>query len=283
MEFCSMGRLPPLPTVDDQDGSSFKALADRVERERVAHQDDRIEKSLSKWWKLFPHVFKNPSTKSMSKFYETQLGDISDRVILECGCGRGDFSAWLYTKGACIAGIDISEFNICRCSVLFEKRDSDPSRYKFFVMDAHHLQFPDQSFDLVVGNGILHHLDTRHAILEINRVLKVGGVALFQEPLSGNPLLSGYRRLAGIHTRDERPLNKADIDFLEKKCGFTARYTGLVTMPVALLTSLFLRPYPNNWFLYLADAAEKSLNSRNVLNSWNRFVILTYRKSAVDA
>jgi SAM-dependent methyltransferase len=272
-----MACFPPLIATSDKDGSQVE-LFNRVERERVAHQDDHIEKSLSKWRNLFPHVFMNPSTKAMNSFYEVQLSDVRDRVILECGCGPGGFAAWLHGQGAYVVGIDISEYNISRCRYLFASDGSDPSRYRFFVMDAHCLRFPDQSFDVVVGNGILHHLSIPRAVCEINRVLKPGGIALFQEPMSGNPLLTIYRRLARFHTSDERPLTRGDIAFLESEWGFVPKYTGLITMPVALFTSLLLRPFPGNWFLYLSGLLENALNSRNILNSWNRFVILVYRK-----
>jgi SAM-dependent methyltransferase len=272
-----MPSFPLLIDPSDKVGSQDE-LFSRVERERVAHQDDHIEKSLVKWRNLFPRVFKNPSTEAMNRFYESQLSDVRDRVILECGCGPGSFAAWLHGQGAYVVGIDISEFNISRCQSLFASQGSEPSRCRFYVMDAHSLRFPDQSFDVVVGNGILHHLSIPRAVCEINRVLKPGGIALFQEPMSGNPLLMIYRKIAGFHTSDERPLTRGDIAFLKSQWGFVPRYTGLITMPVALCTSWLLRPYPGNWFLHLSGLLEGALNSRNILNSWNRFVILVYRK-----
>ena len=81
-------------------------------------------------------------------------------------------------------------------------------------MNAHETTFPDKFFDRVVGNGILHHLELPAAMMEINRILKPGAKAIFQEPLGENPLLRLYRSIAGIHTLDERPLRRKDLIYL---------------------------------------------------------------------
>jgi SAM-dependent methyltransferase len=155
-------------------------------------------------------------------------------------------------QGASVCGIDVSEFNIERCKEKADARQCDRERYSFMVMDAHRLTFPDNSFELVLGNGILHHLELSAAMAEVDRVLKLGAKALFQEPLGGNPLLQLYRKAAGIHTQDERPLVRKDLDYLRMQWSMQVRYSGLVTLPFAVLTSIFSRPYPNNWLLPVA-------------------------------
>jgi SAM-dependent methyltransferase len=214
----------------------------------------------------------------LGAFYQRELGSVKNKQILEYGCGQGDFSFWLLQHGATVFGIDISEFNIEQCKKKAETCKIDPATYSFAAMDAHKLTFGDNSFDLAVGNGILHHLDLPLAMAEINRVLKPGAKALFQEPLGENPLLRLYRLVAGIHTSDERPLTREDLDYLITGCGAQARYSGLVTLPVALITSIVLRPYPNNWLLQFATSVEERLNNRHVLDCWNRFAVLVYEK-----
>ena len=43
---------------------------------------------------------------------------------------------------------------------------------QFSLMDAHNLQFEDESFDFVFGAAILHHLNMVTALNEIHRVLR---------------------------------------------------------------------------------------------------------------
>src|SRR5262249_17820703 len=143
----------------------------------------------------------------------------------------------------------------------------------------HETNFPDKHFDRAVGNGILHHLDLSAAMTEVDRILKPGARALFQEPLGENPLLKLYRSVAGIHTIDERPLTRLDLSTLSERWNVKTKYSGLVTFPVSLVTSLVLRHHPNNWLLRGASAIEDLLNSRHVLEHWNRFAVLVYEPS----
>lgn len=255
-----------------------ESIAARVAREKAAHEDSHIDDALKKWWAVFPHVFINPSMTRLSAFYMKELGSIKDKLILEYGCGQGDFALWLIDQGATVFGIDISEFNIKRCQEKARDRKLNPNQYRFMVMNAHETTFPDKFFDRVVGNGILHHLELPEAMREIDRILKPEAKALFQEPLGENPLLKLYRSFAGIHTPDERPLKRKDLGYLSEQWSIRAQYSGLVTFPVSLFTSIVMRPWPANWFLQVATSIEDRLNRRRVLEHWNRFAVLVYER-----
>jgi len=63
--------------------------------------------------------------------------------------------------------------------------------------DAESLPFPEQSFDLVLGHAVLHHLpDLERAFREFHRVLKPGGYVVF----AGEPSRFGDR-LASLPKR----------------------------------------------------------------------------------
>ena len=84
-------------------------------------------------------------------------------------------------------------------------------------MDAECLGYDDNTFDLIFGRGILHHLNIRVAINEIRRVLKIGGDAIFIEPLIHNPLINCIRSLTPqLRTKDEHPLLMRDIEEAKK-------------------------------------------------------------------
>jgi SAM-dependent methyltransferase len=103
---------------------------------------------------------------------------------LELGCGTGEYTALLAGSGATIAALDLSADLL---AVARERRL--PATVRFLVGDAERLPFPDQSFDAVVGNAVLHHLRLAAALREIRRVLRPGGRCAFTEPNMVNPQL----------------------------------------------------------------------------------------------
>jgi SAM-dependent methyltransferase len=88
-------------------------------------------------------------------------------------------------------------------------------RFEFAAMDAEALDFADNSFDLVYGSAIVHHLDLRRALPEVARVLRPEGRAIFIEPLGHNPLINLYRRRTPeLRTPDEHPLRLDDLELI---------------------------------------------------------------------
>ena len=251
-------------------------LSDRVVHEKMAHtEDDVLEKS----WKLkrlFPHVITSPTMRCFEKDFDRHLKNVQGLRILDLGCGHGEQSLNLLGRGACVSGIDISQKYIDDAIIAAEKASYSKDRYKFRVMDAHSLDFSDECFDIVVGRGILHHLDLMVSLEEIHRVLKKGGMALFQEPLAANPLLKLFRILTPqARTKDEKPLTPEDLDKIASRGWHTQnKYYGLVSAPVAMITSILLRPFNNNFLLRLADSVEIRINRIKLMQPLNQYVLL---------
>jgi SAM-dependent methyltransferase len=111
--------------------------------------------------------------------------------------------------GADVHGIDISLAAVEHCRTEAERRGLG---IEFSQMNAHHTQFPDESFDIISGLGVLHHLELPRAYAELVRLLKPGGRAVFREGLGGNPLINWYRRRTPqLRSADEQPLSMRDI------------------------------------------------------------------------
>jgi SAM-dependent methyltransferase len=137
--------------------------------------------------------------------------DPAGKVVLDYGCGPGYLTKYLIDHGALqVTGIDVSEGEIKQARLRAQKEGlADVSR--FVVADAHATGFPADSFDLVIGDSILHHLDLKVALEEIRRILRPGGRAVFVEPLWHNPLLRLGRALTPTaRTPDEHPLTTSD-------------------------------------------------------------------------
>jgi ubiquinone/menaquinone biosynthesis C-methylase UbiE len=139
------------------------------------------------------------------------LYDANGADVLDYGCGPGYLAKHLIADGArSVTGIDVSDAEIEQAR---ERATADgvADRTRFLVEDAHAMSFPDGSFDVIVGDSILHHLELRKALLEIRRVLRPGGRAVFLEPLWHNPLLRLGRALTpSARTPDEHPLTVHD-------------------------------------------------------------------------
>jgi SAM-dependent methyltransferase len=111
-----------------------------------------------------------------------------------------------------VTGIDLSPVAIEKAEEEAESRGVAAAT-EFRVMNAEALDFPDDSFGLVCGTGILHHLDLDRAYGEIARVLRPDGRAVFVEPLGHNPAINLYRRRTPeLRTEDEHPLVMPDLE-----------------------------------------------------------------------
>lgn len=102
---------------------------------------------------------------NMIKHYGLKPGD----KILDVGCGKA-FLLYDFTQalpGVAVRGIDISAYGI--------ENAKEEVRPFLQVGHAHHLPFPDHSFDLVISINTLHNLhcyDLDKALREIVRVAK---------------------------------------------------------------------------------------------------------------
>jgi ubiquinone/menaquinone biosynthesis C-methylase UbiE len=204
--------------------------------------------------------------------------------ILDYGCGRGDMTLEYLRNGAAkVSAIDISSVYVADGDRKAREEGFAPDRYHFQVMDAHQLDFPDNSFDIVAGWSILHHLNPVVAMNEIHRVLKPGGRVLLWEPLADHPMLRLFRWLTpSARTVDELPFTGKAIRQIvgQREWRSELGYCGLLEAPLAMLTSVILRPYPKNPLMHLADAIERWTHERGILLSWNQHVLFNMVKTA---
>ena len=142
------------------------------------------------------------------------MGDIKGKRVLDLGCGMGEASVYFALKGAIVTAADISPKMIRVVNQLAEKWKTQVDAR---VMIGEDMDLPNNDFDFVFGNGVLHHLDRKKAYNEIYRILKPGGRAVFIEPLCYNPLISIYRVMARtVRTKNEKPFRFRDLRYLRK-------------------------------------------------------------------
>lgn len=150
-------------------------------------------------------------------------------------------------------------------------------RHIFRIMDANHLEFEDNSFDVVYGSGILHHLDFGRAVREIYRVLKPDGVIVFQEPLARNPVGKFVRkRTPEARTPDEKPLDKEEFNILNQYFEMTNSYYQFFYVPAGVLSKKLFKS-PDNFLMkaaYKTDCMLEKLFYRTNFVLWYRRAVI---------
>ena len=95
--------------------------------------------------------------------------------VLEIGVGIGADHQQFAQAGAHLTGIDLTERAVLQTTERFRLNNLTSD---LRVGDAEHLPFFNNTFDVVYSWGVIHHSpNTLAAVREIERVLRVGGVA----------------------------------------------------------------------------------------------------------
>jgi len=108
----------------------------------------------------------------------SKLGDFNSGLAIDVGSGLGDLALAVAKRypQLKVQGIDISEKAIEEANNRAKNENLTNVDFKFG--NIHKLPFEDNSIDLVVSHGVIHHLiDPAKALSEIYRILKPGAIA----------------------------------------------------------------------------------------------------------
>ena len=100
-----------------------------------------------------------------------------NKTILECGCGTGQLSHFLQLNNNHLLGIDMSLASLKLA--IDHKIQNGLSRSSFAQMNIFDLAIKDNSFDVVISHGVLHHtFDAQRAFSHIVKKVKPGGIIM---------------------------------------------------------------------------------------------------------
>ena len=112
------------------------------------------------------------------------LGNLEGRRVVDLGCGDGVNTVILAALGAAVFSIDNSKESI---ALTAERAAANRVDRRVTLLHSDAIAIPIEAgvVDAVLCTGLLHHVDPIKTARQIRRVLKPGGVAVFDEAIAG--------------------------------------------------------------------------------------------------
>lgn len=130
------------------------------------------------WWNESAKIFALHHLNPLRfEYFDRFISDWKNLRVLDVGCGGGYTCEFLASRGAIVSGIDQSQ--ACIQSAIDHAKQQGYS-IEYQPGFAEKLPYSNDSFDVVVCVDVLEHVaDVEKAIAQIQRVLKSGGIFLF--------------------------------------------------------------------------------------------------------
>jgi len=127
----------------------------------------------------------------------------TDSLVLEGGCGMGNYAAYYASRGFNVIGLD---FALQALRTLHIRQP----HLKLCGGDVANLPFADETFDLYYSGGVVEHFESGAgpSLLEASRVLKDSGALLISVPYY-NPLRRALKRFRGM---DWRSVDRCEVE-----------------------------------------------------------------------
>jgi ubiquinone/menaquinone biosynthesis C-methylase UbiE len=110
-----------------------------------------------------------------------QFADLRDQEVLEIGCGDGRITSQLVGKAKRLVAIDPDAANIAEAKENMEG-------VGLHIGSGECLEFPSESFDVILFTLSLHHQYSNVALREAKRVLRDHGQVVILEPVNDGEL-----------------------------------------------------------------------------------------------
>jgi SAM-dependent methyltransferase len=270
--------------------------ADEIRDVNTRYHDVAADSYDSKWGIDFGEIGQGQVLGKLRKLLGSELDRGYDRS-LEIGAGTGYFSLNLLQAGV-VSEATCTDISPGMVATLAGNARRLGLEVKTARADAESLPFSDESFDLVLGHAVLHHLpNLRRAFAEFHRVLRPGGRIVFAgEPSrlgdriasvpkrGAHALAPAWRRLLrarpagggpdhnGLGGRNDHDLEQfvdihafepGDLSRYARRAGFTD-----VRVRGEELTA--------NWFGWFNRALEASAQPEDVPMLWRRYAFHGY-------
>ena len=151
-------------------------VSKKTKKDKPAHLEE-VEDYWTKRSENFSESIESQIADGSYVYWLNQIGSELEPgkklKVLDCGCGPGFFSIILGREGHHITAVDYSDGMVRMANKNFKKYGIFAKAQK---MDAHDLEFEDNTFDLVVSRNIMWTLaDPAKVYSEWMRILRPGG------------------------------------------------------------------------------------------------------------
>lgn len=148
------------------------------------------------------------------------LGRLDGQEVLDVGCGPGENAVLLALRGARVTGVDVSPRSI---EVAERRARASGARTppRFVCAPVETVELPERAFDVIWGDGVLHHLipELDAVLARLGRLARPGARFVFSEPVNLVPALRRLRLALPIPvdgTSSERPLEEAELEGIRR-------------------------------------------------------------------
>jgi SAM-dependent methyltransferase len=219
------------------DGSSPAAQSADSEKDKMH--------ALDEWYATFQEKFRGTREDIKARLrahlpYVMAGGVGTDTTpIVDLGCGRGEWLELLREQGLRATGVDLNRASLAKCREMgFDVVEKDILSY---------LQsLPDTDVGAVTGFHIIEHMpfDVLLSLMaETYRVLKPGGIAIFEAPNPQNVLVGSHTFY--LDPTHRNPLPAGLVQFVMEMAGFSK-------VEVAPL-----HPYPEEFRVHGSELADR--------------------------
>jgi phosphatidylethanolamine/phosphatidyl-N-methylethanolamine N-methyltransferase len=179
-------------TLFDRNNDEFRPDLGSQALSVIAIENDFVEGVYHKLSKVYDWVF-GPLLHPGRLLALERMGIAPGDRVLEVGVGTG-INATLYPRTCHVIGIDLSPSMLEKARERMARKGL--SRVRLMEMDAAHLKFADESFDVVYAPYLINCVpDPVKVVREMRRVCRQGGkIVILNHFRSANPVLSRLDR-----------------------------------------------------------------------------------------
>jgi SAM-dependent methyltransferase len=212
--FCKENKMKTmLDTYTQIDGANLViANAEEQEQARLADEARFADQAYARYAndlrlnRIFFNKYAEPQDDWDWRQYGAKLlGSVTGCRVLDYGCGQGEEAVYLAKMGGHVTAIDISPVGV-RLTNERARLNGVGDRVNAMLMRCDPTEFLSESFDVIHGFGILHHIGLRVGMTEVKRLLRPGGRGLFFEHMGNSKMIEWLRPKEQDYTKGERPV-----------------------------------------------------------------------------